>query len=268
MTTPAIPVIPVTPATSASAPTARLAGKVVLVTGAGQGVGRGAALALAREGASVALAGRTVSKCEAVAAEITAFGGTALALACDVTKRAEIDATVAATAGHFGGLDALINNAQSTVQRLIADLTDDDVEVCWRSGPMATLHGMQAVLPLLRARGGGTIVNFGSSTAIEGNATFGGYAMAKEAIRGLSRVAAREWGRYGIRVNVVVPTALSPAAERFRDADPERFRRQEARFALRRMGDPETDIGRAIVALVSDDLAYLTGDTLMLTGGA
>jgi 2-hydroxycyclohexanecarboxyl-CoA dehydrogenase len=249
-------------------PTARLSGKVVLVTGAGQGVGRGAALALAREGAAVALAGRTVSKGEAVAAEIRSFGGSALALACDVTERAQIDKTVAATAERFGGLDALINNAQSSVQRLIVETTDDDVEVCWRSGPMATLYAMQAALPLLRARGGGTIVNFGSSTAIDGNATFGAYAMAKEAIRGLSRVAAREWGRYGIRVNVIVPTALSPGAERFRDAEPEKFRRQEARFALRRMGDPETDIGRAVVALVSDDLAYLTGDTLMLTGGA
>jgi NAD(P)-dependent dehydrogenase (short-subunit alcohol dehydrogenase family) len=246
----------------------RLAGKVVLVTGAGQGVGRGAALALAREGAAVALAGRTLSKCESVAAEIAAFGGTALALACDVTERQQIDATVAATAERFGGLDALINNAQSSVQRLLTDTSDEDVDLCWRSGPMATLYAMQAALPLLRARGGGTIVNFGSSTAIEGNATFGAYAMAKEAIRGLSRVAAREWGRYGIRVNVVVPTALSPGAVEFRDAEPEKFRKQEARFALRRMGDPETDIGRAIVALVSDDLAYLTGDTLMLTGGA
>jgi len=247
---------------------ARLAGKIVLVTGAGQGVGRGAALALAREGAAVALAGRTVSKCVAVAEEISAFGGTALALACDVTERLQVDQAVAATVERFGGLDAVVNNAQSSMQRLIAETTDDDVELCWRSGPMATLYAMQAALPHLRARGGGTIVNFGSSTAIEGNATFGAYAMAKEGIRGLSRVAAREWGRYGIRVNVVVPTALSPAAERFRDADPERFRRQESRFALGRMGDPETDIGRAIVALVSDDLGYLTGDTLMLTGGA
>ena len=247
---------------------ARLAGKIVLVTGAGQGVGRGAALALAREGAAVSLAGRTVSKCVAVAEEISAFGGTALALACDVTERLQVDQAVAATVERFGGLDAVVNNAQSSMQRLIAETTDDDVELCWRSGPMATLYAMQAALPHLRARGGGTIVNFGSSTAIEGNATFGAYAMAKEGIRGLSRVAAREWGRYGIRVNVVVPTALSPAAERFRDADPERFRRQESRFALGRMGDPETDIGRAIVALVSDDLGYLTGDTLMLTGGA
>lgn len=245
----------------------RLAGKVVLVTGAGQGVGRGIALALAGEGASVALAGRTVAKCEAVAEEIECHGGTAIALSCDVGDPAQITATVAATADRFGGLDALVNNAQSSVQRLLAETTVDDVDLCWRSGALATFHAMQEAFPLLRARGGGSIVNFGSSTAIDGNAAFGAYAMAKEAIRGLSRVAAREWGRYGIRVNVVVPNALSPGAERFRDQEPERFSRMAAKLSLRRVGDPETDIGRAVVALVSDDLAYLTGDTLMLTGG-
>ncbi|RSM47091.1 SDR family NAD(P)-dependent oxidoreductase [Amycolatopsis balhimycina DSM 5908] len=246
---------------------ARLAGKVVLVTGAGQGVGRGTALALAREGACVALAGRTVAKCEAVAAEIDAFGGSSIALACDVTDRAQLEAVIAETAARFGGLDALVNNAQTSVQRLLAETTPEDVDVCWRSGPLATLHAMQAALPLLRVRGG-SIVNFGSSTAIDGNVTFGAYAMAKEAIRGLSRVAAREWGRYGIRVNVVVPNALSPAAEQFSKDEPERFRKLTRTMPLGRMGDPETDIGRAVVALVSDDLAYLTGDTLMLTGGA
>ncbi|WP_329409164.1 SDR family oxidoreductase [Nocardia vinacea] len=249
-------------------PSDRLAGKVVLVTGAGQGIGRGTARALARAGADVVLAGRTVTKCEAVAAEIEEFGGSAFAVACDVTDRAQIDAAVAAVARRFGGLDALVNNAQTSLQRLIAETSPEDVEVCWRSGPLATLYAMQAALPLLRARGGGSIVNFGSSTAIDGDATFGAYAMAKEAIRGLSRVAAREWGRYGIRVNIVVPVALSPAAADFSRTEPERFRAMTKNIALGRMGDPEADIGQAVVALVSDDLAYLTGDTLMLTGGA
>ena len=128
----------------------RLAGRVVLVTGAGQGVGRGIALALAREGAHVAAAGRTVAKCEAVVAEIEQADGTAVALACDIADPAQIRATVAATAAHFGGLDALVNNAQSSVQRLLTETTPEDVDLAWRSGPLATLHGMQAALPLLR----------------------------------------------------------------------------------------------------------------------
>ena len=247
---------------------ARLDGRVALVTGGGQGVGRGIALALAKEGASVLIAGRTLAKCRTVADEITAFGGAAAAIACDVTQRSDIEAAITATVAQFGGLDALINNAQSANQRLLLETTDSDIELAYRSGPLATFYGMHAAYPHLVARGGGSIVNFGSSTAIEGNATFGSYAMAKEAIRGLSRVAAREWGRDGIRVNVVVPAALSPTAEAFRDARPETYQKQINRIPLRRMGDAEDDIGRAVVALVSDDLSYMTGETMMLTGGA
>lgn len=240
---------------------------MILVTGAGQGIGRGTALALAREGACVAVAGRTLAKCEKVVSEIASFGGAAVALQCDVTDRGRIEYAIDATAEKYGGLDGLVNNAQSSAQGPLAEVTQDDVDVCWRSGPLATLWAMQAALPLMRARGGGSIVNFGSSTAINGAPLFGAYAMAKEGIRGLSRVAAREWGRYGIRVNVVVPTALSPAAEEFSQQQPERFQQHVRKLPLGRMGDPQQDIGRAIVALMSDDLTYLTGDTLMLTGG-
>ena len=246
----------------------RLTGRVALVTGGGQGVGRGIALALAKEGGSVLLAGRTLSKCQTVTDEIAAFGGVARAVRCDVGEREDVESAVNAAVEAFGGLDALVNNAQSSTQRLLIETTDADVELAYRSGPLAVLYGMQAAYPHLVARGGGSIVNFGSSTAIEGNATFGSYAMAKEAIRGLSRVAAREWGRDGIRVNVVVPSALSPAAEAFREARPEVYQKQMDRIPLRRMGDAEADIGRAVVALISDDLSYMTGQTMMLTGGA
>jgi len=246
----------------------RLDGRVALVTGAGQGIGRGTALALAKEGAAVALAGRTLSKCEAVAAEIAALGGRALPIACEVSVREQIDVVVDATVRAFGGIDILVNNAQSSAQAKLEDTTEEDIELAWRTGAMATFYAMQSALPYLKESGRGSIVNFGSSTAIEGNVAFGAYAMAKEAIRGLSRVAAREWGPFGIRVNVIVPNALSPASQDFRDAHPERFARMEARVPLGRVGDPEADIGRAVVALAADDLTYLSGQTLMLTGGA
>ncbi|MEU1369768.1 SDR family oxidoreductase [Streptomyces sp. NPDC005803] len=245
----------------------RLTGQVVLVTGAGQGIGRGIALALAKEGAQVVLAGRTKAKCDLVVDEIESAGGAALSLACDVTDRSQVDRMVSETVEQFGSLHGLVNNAVSSDQQLLEEVTDADVELSWRSGAMGTLYAMQAALPHLRAAGGGSIVNFGSSTAVYGNATFGAYAMAKEAIRGLSRVAAREWGRYGIRVNVVVPVAMSPASVEFSQKNPERFDAMRNSLALRRVGDCETDIGRAVVSLMSDDLSYLTGDTLMLTGG-
>ena len=248
--------------------TGRLDGRVALVTGAGQGIGRGTALALAKEGAKVALVGRTLSKCEAVAAEIADLGGTAVAIACDVGVREQVDAAVDAAVRAFGGIDILVNNAQSSVQAKLEDTTDEDIELAWRTGALATFYAMQAALPHLKASGRGSIVNFGSSTAIEGNVAFGAYAMAKEAIRGLSRVASREWGRFGIRVNVIVPNALSPSSQDFREAHPERFARMEARVPLGRVGDPEADIGRAVVALAADDLTYLSGQTLMLTGGS
>ena len=248
--------------------TGRLDGRVALVTGAGQGIGRGTALALAKEGATVALVGRTLSKCEAVAAEIADLGGTAVAIACDVGVREQVDAAVDATVRAFGGIDILVNNAQSSVQAKLEDTTEEDIELAWRTGALATFYAMQAALPHLKASGRGSIVNFGSSTAIEGNVAFGAYAMAKEAIRGLSRVASREWGRFGIRVNVIVPNALSPSSQDFREAHPERFARMEARVPLGRVGDPEADIGRAVVALAADDLTYLSGQTLMLTGGS
>jgi NAD(P)-dependent dehydrogenase (short-subunit alcohol dehydrogenase family) len=245
----------------------RLDGRTAIVTGAGQGIGRGIGLALAKEGAAVALVGRTAAKVEAVAAEVTELGGRALALQCDVTDREAVFGTVATVVESWGRLDVLVNNAQATAtNRPVEEATPEDALLCWSSGPMATLHCMQAAFPHLRARGG-AIVNFGSNTAIEGAKGFGAYAMAKEGIRGLSRVAAREWGRFGIRVNVVCPFGGSPSATSFNAEHPKAAAAILRNTPLGRMGDCESDIGRAVVALVSDDMDYVTGATLMVDGG-
>jgi 2-hydroxycyclohexanecarboxyl-CoA dehydrogenase len=246
--------------------TSRLTGLVAVVTGSGQGIGRGIAHALAKEGADLVLAGRTHTKVEKVAAEVRDHGIRAIALSCDVGVRAEVNAVVTTTIATFGRLDVLVNNAQSMNQRLLVETTDEDVELSWRTGALGTLFGMQAAFPYL-SETKGLIVNFGSSTALQGDTHFGSYAMAKEAIRGLSRVAAREWGPLGIRVNVLVPTALSPAAEEFRERSPRRFAEVLRLTPLGRFGDPELDIGRAVVALAGGDLDYVTGATLQLDGG-
>jgi NAD(P)-dependent dehydrogenase (short-subunit alcohol dehydrogenase family) len=244
----------------------RLSGRVAIVTGAGQGIGRGIALALADEGARVVLVGRTASKLDEVAAEINARGGEASTTTADVGIRSAVDELVASTVARFGRIDILVNNAQASVQRTLAETTDDDVALAYRSGALGTLYTMQACLPHLKVRGG-CVVNFGSSTAVRGDETFGSYAMAKEAIRGLTRVAAREWGVHDIRVNCICPASLSPSAEEWADKNPDRFAVVLKGIPLGRMGDAELDIGRAVVALVSDDLRYLTGATLMLEGG-
>ena len=244
----------------------RLADVAAVVTGAGQGIGRGIAWALAGAGARVALVGRTESKLARVAEEIAANGGSSIVVPCDVGERTAVDEMVATVVEAFGTVDVLVNNAEDSVQRLFEETTDEDVESAYRTGALATLYTMQACLPYLKRRGG-NVVNFGSSTAVEGSQTFASYAMAKEAIRGLSRVTARELGPFGIRVNVICPAAHSPAAQAWAEEHPKQYAKVVAGIPLGRMGDAESDIGRAVVALVSDDLAFLTGATLMLDGG-
>ena len=244
----------------------RLDGKVAIVTGSGQGVGRGIAMALAAEGARVVLAGRTLGKVEAVAKEIAERGGVALPARCDVTSRADVDALVSSAVEAYGTVDILVNNAQSSSQGRLENVTAADVERNFGSGPIAALWCMQACLPHLKQHGG-TIINLGSSTGVQGDPGFGAYAMAKEAIRGLTKVAAREWGRHGITVNVICPAADSPASDAFLEAHPEQLTRIERETPLGRFGRSEEDIGRACVALASEDLGYLTGATLMLDGG-
>ncbi len=245
-----------------------LAGQTALVTGAGQGIGRAIALVLAERGAAIVISGRTESKLSAVVEEIEQAGGRAIAVVGDVGRRDDVQRMVDAAVTTFGGLDILVNNAQATKPDVrVLDIDDDTWELVYGSGGRGTLYAMQASHPAMLARGGGCIVNLGSSTAVTGDPGFGAYAMTKEAVRALSRVAAREWGRDNIRVNVVCPAALTPPAIEFRDAHPEAYEKMLKTVPLRRMGDEIDDIGRAVAALVSDDFRYLTGATLMLDGG-
>ena len=142
------------------------------------------------------VAGRTLDKVEGVAKEIADRGGTALPVRCDVTVRREVDELVATAVAEYEAVDILVNNAQSSTQGRVETITGDDVTRNLESGPIATLWCMQACLPHLKEHGG-TIINLGSSTAVQGDPGFGAYAMAKEAIQGLSKVAAREGGDSG-----------------------------------------------------------------------
>ena len=248
--------------------TGRLVGTVAIVTGGGAGIGRGTARVLAGEGAAVAVVGRTLSKCEDVAAEIVADGGTALAIACDVNVREQVDAAVQRTVDELGPPDILVNNAQGGGMGgnyALESVADDVFLAAFRGGVLSSLYGMQAVFPYMKERGG-NIVNLASSTGIMGDPGFAPYGTAKEGIRGLTKHAAREWGRYGIRVNVVAPAALADGSARFRDEAPKRWEAILKQIPLGRMGDPADDIGRGILAIVTD-LQYLTGATLALDGG-
>jgi 2-hydroxycyclohexanecarboxyl-CoA dehydrogenase len=248
----------------------RLDGRPVIVTGAGQGGGYGSALALAREGAKVVLMGRTRSKLDRVAGEITGFGGEALVYAGDVTRPADIAGVVAETVSRFGSVRGLVCAAQSPEIRFgaLLEIGRETLSDLWESGFVATLELMRAVHPHMAKAGGGSIVNFGSG-AQHAPASYGAYASVKAAIHTMSRAAALEWGEDNIRVNVVLPFVKSPAAEA--DFATKGMTSEEAgarsNRPLRRIGDPEADIGRAVAFLISDDAAYITGNTVGLDGG-
>jgi NAD(P)-dependent dehydrogenase (short-subunit alcohol dehydrogenase family) len=242
-----------------------LDGHVAIVTGAGQGVGRGVALAVATEGARVAVLGRTLSKCEAVVGEIAGRGGTAMALACDVSERDQIEACVARTVSAWGRIDLLVNNAHDKVYKSIRKMTDADMGTMWDSGPMATFRFMQACFPHLRETRG-CVVNMGSGSGILPAPAMSGYAMTKEAVRTLSRVGALEWGRFGIRVNAICPLAESPGLAEFDDSTGAADE-VTSRIPLGHWGDAESDIGRGVVYLAGPDGKYVSGTTLMIDGG-
>lgn len=247
--------------------TTRLNDKVALVTGAGQGIGRGIAYALAGDGAAVAVAGRTESKLEDTVAEIERRGGRALPVVCDVTEPEQITKAVDQTVAAFGGLDVLVNNAQEFNFGTILDIPLDLVEAGWRSGPLATLLFMRAAYPHLTD--GGVVVNVSSGAALDtGIAGVGAYSAAKSAIESLSRAAAVEWAGDGIRVNTLIPLALTPSVQAVFDANPGLHDHLVSGIPLGRFGDAETDIGPAVAFLAGDGAGFMTGTTLSVDGGS
>jgi NAD(P)-dependent dehydrogenase (short-subunit alcohol dehydrogenase family) len=248
----------------------RLEGRVAVVTGAGRGIGAGIARVLAAEGAAVLLASRSLEPTEAVAREIEQKGGRARAVACDVSDRAQVDAAVAAAVDTFGPPDILVNNAQggrvSAEPVALEDITAEMATESFAGGVLASLYGMQAVFPHFKQQGRGTIVNMASSTGVEGDPGFSPYGIAKEGIRGLTKHAAREWGKHGITVNVLCPAALTEHLRPYAEEHPRWFEAVVRRVPLGRLGDPADDIAPVVLALATD-LHYVTGATIMVDGG-
>ena len=255
-----------------------LAGRVAIVTGAGAGIGRAIALAYAEAGAKVVVASRTPASVEAVVDEVKGNGGEALGVGCDVGVRDQVFDMVDRAVAAFGGVDILVNNAQAfgtssnptptVVLTPVEDTDEEELEVTFRTGATATLWGMKAAFPHMKASGYGRIINLGSPAGYSGAEGMAAYNMTKEAVRALTRTAAREWGKYGITANALVP---------FLETHSSRSSLTQARVPLdaivrqipvRRWGTPELDLAPLAVFIAGEGSGYITGMSFMVDGGA
>lgn len=258
-----------------------LTGKTAIITGAGRAVlsdgrcgsiGYGIATAYAKEGANIVITGRNVEKLEAAKEELERlYNIKVLVVRADVNAGADNEAVVQnvidETIKAFGRIDVLINNAQASASGVtLADHTTDQFNLSLYSGLYATFYYMKACYPHLKETKG-SVINFASGAGLFGNYGQCAYAAAKEGIRGLTRVAATEWARDGINVNIVCPLAWTAQLEQFQQAYPEAYKANVHTPPAGHFGDSELEIGRVCVQLASPDFKYMTGETLTLEGG-
>jgi len=256
-------------------------GKTVIITGGGRAtladgscgsIGYGIATAFAKEGANIVITGRNMQKLLDAQEELERlYGVKVLPIAADVNAGADneavVNAVVAKTVETFGDIHVLINNAQASASGVtLADHTTAQFDLAMYSGLYATFYYMKACYPYL-AKTKGSVINFASGAGLFGNFGQCAYAAAKEGIRGLTRVAATEWGKDGINVNIVCPLAWTSQLENWSNAYPEAFKANVKMPPMGHYGNVETEIGRACVALAGPDLKYMSGETITLEGG-
>lgn len=258
-----------------------LTGKTAIITGGGRSVlpdgrcgsiGYGIATAYAKEGANLVLTGRNLQKLLDAKEELERlYGVQVLPIQADMAAGADNEAVVQNVVQQavdtFGNIHVLINNAQASASGVpLAAHTTEQFDLAVYSGLYATFYYMKACYPYL-AQTKGTVINFASGAGLFGNFGQSAYAAAKEGIRGLSRVAATEWGKDGINVNVVCPLAWTAQLDAWSKAHPEAYAANVKLPPMGHFADPETEIGRACVALASPDLKYMSGETITLEGG-
>ena len=250
-----------------SATAKRLEGKVAIVTGAGQGIGEAIAAGYAAEGAKVIITGRTQSKLDEAAAKISEKGGICIPLEALAGNRQHAEMTVARAIAEWGRVDVLVNNAHTFTDYLpVADpKMEENCMIDFQSAFFGSLQLMQLCHPHMVKQGGGSIMNMGTGFSIRCEPGFLAYAASKEAIRALTKTAAREWGKQGIRVNTILPSALSPKAIWYLE-DSGTYEAELSRVAMGRFGEPQ-DIAPTAIFLASDDSSFVTGQTIGVEGG-
>lgn len=245
----------------------KLDGKVAIITGGAGGIGSGMAKAYVKEGAKVVIVDLNEETGRAMEKELQAIQPESLFIQADLTQRDKLKDIVTKVIDTYGKLDILINNAHASRQVLIENVTQDDLDFSFNTGFYPTFYLMQAALPYLK-ESKGAIINFSSGAGINGDVMQSTYAVAKEAIRAVTRVAANEWGQYGINVNLISPIANSPGIQQWKKDQPEAYEKMLNNIPMRRLGELEEDIGRVAVFLGSEDASYITGQTIMVDGGA
>ena len=248
----------------------RLNGRTAVVTGAGQGVGLGIAHAMAAQGANVVIAARRAETGEPAAQEIRDRGGEATCIVTDVTRRADMEACVATTVERYGALEIMVHNAyRGGVPHRLEDATLDLWEQNSRTAVWGSYYSAVLAFPHLRTAGArGRLLLITSPSGMEGSVNIPLYSPVKAAQRAMTKSLSREWGPLGITVNCIAPVAETPALAGFFSENPVAKQRVEERASLRRIGDPERDIGGVAVFLASDEGGYVTGQTIVCDGGS
>ncbi|MUT68298.1 SDR family NAD(P)-dependent oxidoreductase [Paenibacillus sp. NEAU-GSW1] len=244
----------------------KLQDRVAIVTGGASGIGRGVAHAMAKEGAKVVIVDVNEEQGLATEQELNAIGQGKF-IKANISDSSELKRIVEETVQAYGKINVLVNNAHVSKQVMFVDTTPEDLALSFNTSFYPTFTLMQLCYPYLKETKG-AVINFASGAGLSGMPTQAAYGSAKEAIRGLSRVVANEWGVDGINVNCISPIANSPGVQKWSQYFPAEYEAMVNNIPLKRVGDCENDIGRIAVFLASDDSSYMTGQTLMADGGS
>jgi NAD(P)-dependent dehydrogenase (short-subunit alcohol dehydrogenase family) len=252
----------------------RFDGKVVVISGGGGGIGRATAVRLAGEGARLVLVDRARDALAASLAAVEGAGGIALSVEADVTRRTDVERYVAVAQERFGSIDAFFNNAGILGPvRPLVEYPEDDFDRVIAVNLKGVWLGLRTVGPILMARGGGAIVNTASIAGLRSAANLVAYAASKHGVVGLTRTAAAEFARRGVRVNAVCPAPIDTAMaaeleQHWGRGDPVTFRkRMSATIPLGRYGTPE-EVAALVAFLLSDEASYLNGGIYTVDGGS
>ncbi|MCK8655300.1 SDR family NAD(P)-dependent oxidoreductase [Pseudomonas umsongensis] len=244
----------------------RLQGKITFVTGAGSGIGEATALRFAEEGATVVLCGRRIEPLQGVQEKIQAQGGQAEIAVADVSDEQAYVGALQATAQRHGRLDILVNNAMAYTWGGIDSMTTADWHANFATTVDGTFWGTRTAMQLMKAQGGGSIVNIASICGLFGTAWMAGYSAAKAAVINFSRAAASEGAPHNIRCNVIIPGVVDTPATAGMLADAKTRSNTEKVIPMKRVGLP-VELANAIVFLASDEASYVTGASLAVDGG-